>query len=181
MDRDELASDTNYNRCLVRMAQNLKTFRNSLNYKLVLATEQTSTNIITYFASVPIAISDRPIFDPTIEGEVLSVGVNELHLPQSINKELIKLYSAVYDLKSFLDITNYNIQSNNTSGGCGSQFCWSWKAMSCYNLTLPAVRICNINPITYAELESSFPVSYAPTKTWIDATSECCNKVIPPV
>jgi hypothetical protein len=181
VDRDELASDTNYNRCLVRMAQNLKTFRNSLNYKLVLATEQTSTNIITYFASVPIAISDRPIFDPTIEGEVLSVGVNELHLPQSINKELIKLYSAVYDLKSFLDITNYNIQSNNTSGGCGSQFCWSWKAMSCYNLTLPAVRICNINPITYAELESSFPVSYAPTKTWIDATSECCNKVIPPV
>lgn len=181
VDKDELASDTNYNRCLIRMAQNLKTFRNSLNYKLVIATEQTATNVITYFASIPIAISERPVFDATIEGEILGVGVNELHLPQSINKELIKLYSAVYDLKSFLDITNYNIQGNNNSGGCGSQFCWSWKAMSCYNLTLPAVRICNINPITYAELETSFPVSYAPTKTWAKATSECCNKVIPPV
>ncbi|NBO98570.1 MAG: hypothetical protein EBU90_00315 [Proteobacteria bacterium] len=181
VDKDELASDTNYNRCLIRMAQNLKTFRNSLNYKLVIATEQTATNVVTYFASVPIAVADRPVFDPTIESEILSVGVNELHLPQSINKELIKLYSAVYDLKSFLDITNYNIQSNNTSGGCGSQFCWSWKAMSCYNLTLPAVRICNINPITYAELETSFPVSYAPSKTWAGATSECCNKVSPPV
>jgi hypothetical protein len=102
-----------YNRSLIRMAQNLKTFRNSFNYKLVLATEQTSTNIITYFASVPIAVEDRPIFDHAIETEILSVGVNELHLPQTINKELIKLYSAVYDLKSFLDITNYNIQSNN--------------------------------------------------------------------
>ena len=181
VNRDELSSDTNYNRSLVRMAQNLKTFRNSLNYKLVLATEQTATNVITYFASVPITVADRPIFDLTLESEILGVGVNELHIPQTINKELIKLYNAVFDLKSFLDITNYNLQSNNISGGCGSQFCWSWKAMSCFNLTLPAVRICNINPITYAELETSFPVSYAPTKTWIGATSECCNKVIPPV
>jgi hypothetical protein len=53
--------------------------------------------------------------------------------------------------------------------------------MSCYRLTFPAIRICSVNPITYAELESSFPVSYAPTKTWGLAKSECCNNVIPPV
>jgi GLEYA domain len=182
LGKDEFASDVNYNRCLVRMAQNFKTFRDSLNYKLVLVTEQTQTNVVEYFSSIPISVFDRPVFDDTIEGETLGVGVNELHLPQIINKELIKLYNASYSLKSYLDINSYNAQSNNTNnGGCGSQFCWSWKAMSCYNLTFPVVRICNINPITYAELETSFPINYAPTKTWAAATSECCNKVIPPV
>ena len=179
IDRDELASDTNYNRCLIRMAQNIKTFRSSLNYKLVLATEQTSTNIINYFASVPVNINDLPHFDGTIECEILGVGVNELHTPQVMNREFSKLCSALNDLKLFLNITDYNVQSNNN--GCNDAFCWSWKAMSCYKLTFPAIRICNINPITYAELESSFPISYAPSKTWGSAISDCCDKIIPPV
>jgi hypothetical protein len=181
MDRDELSSDTNYNRCLVRIAQNIKTFRSSLNYKLVLATEQTSTNVVKYFTSIPINFNDLPSFDGTIETESLGVGVNELHTPQVVNRELFKLCNALNALKSFLDITDYNLQSNDSNNGCNNIFCWSWKAMSCYKLTFPAIRICNINPITYAELENSFPVSYAPTKTWNLATSECCNKVIPPV
>jgi len=60
--------------------------------------------------------------------------------------------------------------------------------MSCYNLTLPVIRICNVNPITYAELQSNFPSSYSfsstqqLTNTWGDATSDCCSNVFyPPI
>lgn len=179
LNKEELVSDTNYNRCLIRMAQNIKSFRSSLNYKLVLATEQTATNVIKYFTAIPINVEDLPQFDPYIEGEILGVGVNELHVPQVVNRELSKLYDAVYALKSFLDITEFNVAGNAI--GCGNQFCWSWKGMSCYKLSFPAIRICNVNPITYAELETNFPVSYAPTKSWGAAKSECCDTVIPPV
>ncbi len=179
VSRDEFSSDLNYNRSFVRIAQNLKTFRNSLNARLVLATEQTSTNIITYFAIAPLSTDELPVFDNNIELENIGIGVNELHVPQTINKEFIKLYNAILSLTSLLDITNYNVNGN--ANGCSSEFCWSWKAMSCYNLTLPAVRICSINPITYAELQGNFPVSYAPTKTWGEAISTCCSNVVPPV
>jgi hypothetical protein len=179
VSRDEFSSDLNYNRSLVRLAQNLKTFRSSLNARLVLATEQTATNIITYFAIAPLSVSELPTFDNSIEMENIGVGVNELHVPQTLNKELVKFYEAVLSLTSLLNITNYNVNGN--ANGCSSQFCWSWKATSCYSLTLPAVRICSVNPITYAELEANFPVSYAPTKVWSEALSTCCSNVVPPV
>ena len=179
VDRDEFSSDLNYNRSFVRLAQNLKTFRSSLNAKLVLATEQTSTNIITYFAIAPLSIDELPVFDNNIELENIGVGVNELHVPQTLNKEIRKFYAGLNSLTTLLNITNYNVNGN--ANGCSSQFCWSWKATSCYSLTLPAVRICSINPITYAELNSNFPVSYAPTKIWSEAVSTCCSNVVPPV
>jgi hypothetical protein len=180
--RDEFASDINYNRSLVRIGQNIKSFRDSMNAKLVLATEQTTTNVVTYFTSVPISNKELPVFDGYVESDSSFVGVNELHTPQTINKMLINLYGATTAMKSFLDITTFNVNNNsNNQGTCTNQFCWSWKAMSCYNLSLPAIRICNINPITYAELEANFPVSYAPSKTWVSANSDCCNNVVPPV
>jgi hypothetical protein len=180
--KDEFASDINYNRSLVRIGQNIKSFRNSMNAKLVLATEQTTTNVVTYFTSVPISNKDLPIFDGYVENDSSFVGVNELHTPQTINKMLTNLYGATSAMKSFLDITTFNINNNsNNQGTCANKFCWSWKAMSCYNLSLPAIRICNINPITYAELEANFPVSYAPSKTWVSANSDCCNNVTSPV
>jgi hypothetical protein len=180
IDRDELAMDTNYNRSMVRIGQNLKAFRDSLNAKLVLATEQTASGVITYFSIVPISNDDKPIFDAFIESDFIGVAVNELHTPQTLNRELTKLYNAVNSLKEFMDITTYNVTGQGNSN-CSEQFCWSWGAMSCYNLTLPAIRVCNVNPITYAELETNFPVSYAPSKTWGSAISDCCNNVIPPV
>lgn len=174
--RDEFSSDLNYNRSLIRLAQNLKMFRSSLNGKLVLATEQTATNIIKYFAIIPISNSDLPTFDNNIELENIGVGVNELHVPQTINKELMKIYDGLSKLTSFLSVEDFNITGSNCLG-----FCWSWDGTSCYNLSLPAVRICSINPITYAELENSFVDTYAPSKNWGNAISDCCSKVIPPV
>jgi hypothetical protein len=179
LDRNEFASDTNYNRALTRITQNIKMFRDSLNAKLVIATEQTSTNVVNYFSIVPISVSDRPVFTTDVENETIGIGVNELHVPQVLNRELSKLYDAVYQLKQFLDIKNFNVQA---ATNCAGQFCWSWKAMSCYNLTFPALRVCSINPVTYSELENVFTnVSYAPTKTWGEATSTCCSNVVPPV
>lgn len=176
--KNEFASDINYNRCLIRMAQNIKTFRDSLVGKFVLANEQTSSGTITYFSLVPTLYSEKPSFDFNIENEQIGVGVNELHVPQVLNKELVTLYNATVSLLYFLNIDNYNIQTGNS---CESGFCWSWKATSCYNLTLPIIRICNVNPITYSELKTNTVLSYAPTKTWGAATSDCCNNSLPPV
>ena len=83
------------------------------------------------------------------------------------------------DIKSVeSDVSNLD---NTTDSKCNGDFCWSWKAMSCYDLSLPLIRLCNINPITYSELMSTFPVNYAPTKQWKDATSNCCNEYVSPL
>jgi hypothetical protein len=181
LNKDEFAQDLNYNFAFQKINQNLKTFRNSLNSKFVFVTEQTSRGTISYFSLVPISTEDKPIFEEDIENENLHIGVNEFHIPPVINRELEKLYNALITLKTNLDISNVNSIIVNDSSECGENFCWSWKSMSCYNLSLPIIRICNINPITYAELVDSFPVPYAPTKKWGQATSECCSEFVSPL
>lgn len=175
---DEFASDANYNRSFQRTVQNVKKFRNSIESKMVLATETTSVGSVTYYAKYPVKVSERPVFSNDVEIENVRVGVNELHIPQVFNRELEKIYDAIELLRQFLNIKTINSATDN---GCQNIFCWSWKAMSCYNLSLPVIKLCNINPITYAELKTSFGVSYAPTKAWKDAKSGCCNSVISPL
>jgi hypothetical protein len=179
VSRDEFSADLNYNRSLVRLAQNLKTFRNSLNATLAFVTEQTPIAVIKYIGSYPLAQSDLPVFDDNIELENIGIGVNELHLPQVLNRELVKFYDGLTALTSLLNINDLNITSNKSN--CNLPFCWSWNALSTSNLTLPALKICGVNPITYAELASSYPTNYAPSKIWGNATSTCCSNVVPPV
>ena len=175
----EFATDVNYNRSLVRVAQNLKTFRDSLNSKFVLATEQTNTGLVTYFSMQPINISERPVFDSLIETEGLYVGINEFHIPQVLNRELTRLYTALISLKNILDITN--IGNISSTDACQGVFCWSWVALGTSLLALPAIKICNINPVSYAELTSTFELTPAPTKDWEHATSDCCSKYTTPL
>jgi hypothetical protein len=170
--RQEMAQDTVYNRALKRMAQNMKTFRDNMNSKFVIKTEITDIGAISYFTLEPIAANSLPVLDTDVENETLFVGVNELHIPQSINKELIKLYNSLNILSDILTVTN---TGSDTTEGCPEAFCWSWKATSCYNLKLPLIRVCGINPITYDELKFNFPVNYAPSKIWGRATSDCCK------
>ena len=173
VSKDEFVTDLNYNRSLIRMSQNIKAFRNTLNAKFVYATEKTSSGLTSYFSKTPITVSERPVFEDDIENETLGVGINELHIPAVFNKELKKIYSALEILADFLSVKNISIDDiNSASNGV---FCWSWKAMSCYNLSLPVFKTSNINPITYRELKSDFPIDYAPSKTWVDATSDCCS------
>ena len=172
---EELPSDLNYNRSLIRIAQNIKTFRDTLNAKFIIASEQTKYGIITYFSWIPVDVTkDLPVLDPDVENENLGVGVNELHVPSVFNRELKKLYTSIESLKSFLEIQNVSINVGNNNN-CAGQFCWSWSAMSSYNLSLPVIRTCNVNPITYFELSEAFPANYAPTKTWAEAISKCCS------
>jgi len=176
VSKDEFVTDFNYNRSLVRTVQNIKTFRNTLNAKFVYATEKNTGGIISYFSRMPINISERPQFENDIENETLGVGINELHVPVVFNKEFKKIYNALQILADFLSVKNVSIDDLNSINN--SAFCWSWKAMSCYNLDLPLIKTSNTNPITYAELKDNFPIDYAPSKTWEDAKSNCCDQTI---
>ena len=153
-----------------------------MDSRFIIATEQTSYGTVRYFAKSPIAVSSRPYFSNDIEEETVKVGVNEFNIPQVINRELKKIYEALQYLAGYLSITDVRLLSGINTG-CTDPFCWSWKSMSCYNLSLPVVRICNINPITYAELESSYPKNYvyAPSNTWGSATSRCCDQKVSPI
>jgi hypothetical protein len=180
--KDELVQDVVYNRAFTRMCQNIKTFRSLLDSKFILATEQTSYGTITYYSKTPIVVTDRPTFNEDIENENVKVGVNEFNIPQVLNRELEKLYRALEILRDELSITNVSVLSS-VNAGCSDPFCWSWKSMSCYNLSLPVIRICNINPITYAELEANFPNNYvfSTTKTWGEASADCCDEISSPL
>jgi len=172
---NEFSTDLNYNRSLIRIAQNIKTFKNTLNAKFIIASEQTKYGVITYFSWIPIDVeTELPTIDADVENETLGVGVNELHVPSVFNRELSKLYNSIESIKTFLEIQNVSINVGNNNN-CSGQFCWSWSAMSSYNLSLPVIRTCNVNPITYFELSDAFPANYAPTKTWAEATSKCCS------
>jgi hypothetical protein len=177
IDKDEFAQDISYNRSFKRMTQNVKNFRDCINSKFVLVTENTSSGVITYFSQIPVKKDNLPIFIEDIENENIGVGADEFHIPQVINRELKKIYDSIVSLKNFFDINPIAVSSN----GCKEGFCWSWKAMACYNLSLPIIRICNINPITWAELKSSFNLSQINLKKWDDASSNCCNKIKSPL
>lgn len=167
----EFNTDLIYNRALIRITQNIKSFRNTLNAKFIIVTEHTNLGVVKYLSWTPISTSELPVFSDDIENEKLGIGVNELHVPQVINKELKKIYDALNILVEFLNIKAVTLNSD-----CKNGFCWSWNAMSCYNLSFPVIKNCSVNPITYAELSSSFNLnSYAPSKTWGEATSICCQ------
>jgi hypothetical protein len=176
--KNEFTSDLNYNRSLVRMAQNIKTFRDTLNSKFVLAKEHIHGNVIVYFSYIPINVSERPVFSDEVENELLSVGVNELHIPSVLNKEFKKLYDSLQQLNDFLSIHNYTVTNND----CLDSFCWSWNSTSCYKLSLPVIKTCKINPISFLELSlnQNSNIVYASasggTIAWGNATSKCCQK-----
>jgi hypothetical protein len=180
VNRDEFPDDITYNRSLNRMAQNIKSFRNVLDSRFVIVTEQTNFGTVQYFSLYPVSYQNRPVFSNYIEEEKLGVGVNEFHIPQVINRELKKIYDALLQILDFLNIKDVRLLNNlvnDTDSGCEGIFCWSWKAMSCYNLSLPIIRVCNINPITYEELEDAFPNDYiyAPQNKYGQAISNCCD------
>jgi hypothetical protein len=171
---------------LNRTAQNLKTFRNSLNGKFVLVSEQTARGSATYFSLIPILKEDNVKFGSDVENEKLKIGVNEFYIPDVVNRELKKLHDSQISLRENLDVSFSDSSSSNLDGEkskCGGDFCWSWKAMSCYSLSLPAIKICNINPITYSELESDYPSEYlyAPSNSYGKATSDCCSSIKSPL
>jgi hypothetical protein len=175
LDRHDFASDLNYNKSLQRLVHNVKTFRNSLNAKFVKVVEKTAVGDVTYFSLMPVAVADRPVFEDDVENEIVCIGVNEFHIPPVFNRELAKIYKALDKLKEYLSISN---TAEPTIANIQQNFCWSWKATSCYSLSMPSIKIDNINPITYTELKKEFPIDYAPSKLWgnaVSTNSKCCS------
>lgn len=177
--KNEFSSDLNYNRLLLRTAQNIKTFRDTLNSKFVILSENLKNKIITYFSFFPIDMnSESPVLNSDVESEKLGVGVNELHIPSTINTEIKKLYSSLEILNDFLSVKNFTVDSSD----CLDFFCWSWNATSCFQLELPSIKTCNLNPLSFKEILvdklSEGRMNYIPNKayTFNLAFSKCCKK-----
>lgn len=177
--KNEFSSDLNYNRSLLRIAQNIKTFRDTLDSKFVILSENLKNKIITYFSFFPIDMnSESPVLNSDVENEKLGVGVNELHIPSTINTEIKKLYNSLEILNDFLSVRNFTVDS----GDCLDFFCWSWNATSCFQLELPSIKTCNLNPLSFKEILvdklSEGRINYIPNKayTFNLAFSKCCKK-----
>lgn len=187
LDKKNMPSDFTYNQAIIQLLQNIKQFRDSLDSKFVTVSEILPTgDIIYYYSLTPIQVSERPVFSREIEEEDLTFGVNEFHISHVVNRNIQLLYKALEQLNSFMNITEFdlnliNSNSNISIRNCVESFCWSWKGMSDFNLSMPFIKKCQINPISYVELESQSNINYAPNKTWGLASSECCNKTISPL
>lgn len=180
---DEMNQNLVINRTLTRLCQNIVNFKNSLESKLELNKEYTIAGEVSYFRLYPIKSELRPYLGKEVESINIGVGVNELHTPSVINREFKVLYDSILQLKTFLDIEPTVVENEvgKNLDKCKSPFCWSWNAMSTYFLEKPVVRICNVNPISFKELESNFASDFVPTKTWREASSECCSSVTTPL
>ena len=180
---DEMNQNLVINRTLSRLCQNILSFKNSLESKLELNKEFTVAGEVSYFRLYPVKSELRPYLGNEVENLKIGVGVNELHVPSVLNREFKIIYDSLLLLKSFLDIEPTVVENEigKNLEKCKTPFCWSWKAMSTYYLKKPIVRICNVNPISFKELESNFASDFVPSKSWEDATSDCCSQVKTPL
>lgn len=168
----EFIQDWSVNRVLNRVASNVEAFRMSLHSRYGITTAYSSIESITYYTAIPISSASTPYCGKVLED--VTVGANELVLTQVINRNIEKIYNCIQSLVPYVNATYLTKEQGGSN--CDNTFCWSWKSTSCFNISLPVLRICNINPITFSELTSDFTNSYAPSKKWKDAFSECCNK-----
>jgi hypothetical protein len=174
VDKNELISDYVYNRSFAMIHQNILNFRDSLNAQFVIANEYIQNNAVSYFSYIPIFTPIQLTIDNITNNDL--IGSNELNIPSVLNNRLKDYYDSLLILADFLSIKNYNVKNEDCDGG----FCWSWNATSCYNLKLPVLKTCTINPISYSELEASRLkiISYVNEFTWAEAKSKCCQKNI---
>ena len=174
---EEFASDINYNRCISRLIQNIKNFRDSIDHDIVEIKESTSIGTVTYLSLAPINADNPPKLHPLLEREDLKLGVNDFHVPQVFNSILAAIQSSLTELSNYLNIkplqeyTITQISANNSYNPC-SNFCWSWKALSYKSSSFPLIKICEYNPISWSELRSSSSLN---SKNWSDAISSCCE------
>lgn len=183
LDPEDFATALNYNRSLQRIIYNIKDFRQRLNSQFSLVSEQsTDGTVYSYFAISPIlghSLNTLVSFDSLIEQNQVLIGENEFHIPQVINRTLSQIYQALIVLKEFLDIQQQSVNALET---CGEPFCWSWKAMSFERLSLPVIKFCGINPVSFEELMSNYPISNGVSTTlWNQASASCCVAVKTPL
>lgn len=172
VNQDEFIQDWSINRVLNRIASNVEVFRTHLHSRYGLTTVYSPIESLTYYTAIPINSADTAFCGRALED--ITVGANELVLTQVLNRSIEKIYNCINSLASFVNATYLTKEEGGNN--CDDTFCWSWKNTSCFNISLPVLRVCSINPITFAELRSDFTNSYAPSSKWKDAFSDCCNK-----
>jgi hypothetical protein len=151
----------------------------NIQVKFIIVTENINSKIVTYFSYLPVNV-DTDVPDIGYIFNNLSIGVNELHIPTVFNRELRKIYDSLQILADYLSIKNYSVSNIE----CNKDFCWSWDATSCYELKLPVIKTCSINPISYIEttVDVNKNSRYVPVVnpeeiiTWEKAKSKCCIK-----
>lgn len=171
VDENEFVQDWGTNKSLLRVAHNAEIFRKSLHSRFGLTTVYSAIASLVYYTAVPISNAESIFCGQALEN--IGVGANELTLTQVLNRNIEKIYRCIESLSVYVK-ASYII---GTEGGdnCNGMFCWSWKSTSCFNVKLPVLRVCNINPITFKELKSDFTDTYAPSILWRDAFNECCS------
>lgn len=172
---DEFFQDWVINRSLKRLAYNVEIFQKSIHSRFGITSTYSLADILTYFTAIPITNANSLFCENLIER--VGVGANELVLAQVVNRSLEKIYACINDLKSYVRATYLTAEEGGNN--CSDTFCWSWKSTSCFNVKLPILRVCNINPITFTELTDGFTGTYAPSNKWYDAYGDCCEGIRP--
>jgi len=178
LDPKEFASDVPYNRCISRLIQNIKNFRDSIDHNIVEIKETLNGGVVTYLTLAPIN-NDLPLrLHPLLEENELKLGVNDFHVPQIFNSILRPIHGSLQKLSEFLDIKpleqytiTQSISSDNLYSPC-QEFCWSWKAMSYMSSGSQVVKVCGYNPVSWQELKSDVATN---PKSWNMAISPCCE------
>lgn len=175
VDKNEFFQDWSINKALKRIAYNVEIFQKSIHSRFGITSVYSPIEILTYFTAIPITNADSFFCENLVDQ--VGVGANELVLSQVINRSLEKIYNCVDSLKEYVRAVYLTAEEGGDT--CNDSFCWSWKNTSCFNINLPVLRVCNINPITFSELQGDFTSIYAPSKTWFEAYSDCCDGIPP--
>lgn len=172
---NEFLQDWSVNKVLRRIAHNVEVFQRSIHSRFCITSTYSPVEILTYFTAVPISKADS-IFCENLSEQV-EVGANEIVLSQILNRSLEKIYSCISDLRNYVRASYLTPEEGGSV--CDEPFCWSWKSTSCFNVKLPVLRVCGVNPVTFTELKDNFDVNYIPSNKWIDAYSDCCEGIKP--
>lgn len=170
LDKNEFVQDWGTNKSLLRIAHNIEVFRKSLHSRFGLTTVYSAIASLVYYTAVPIANAETIFCGHALDN--IGVGANELTLTQVLNRNIEKIYNCINSLTKYVE-ASYIIEAEG-GDNCSDTFCWSWKNTSCFNVKLPVLRVCNINPISFKELKTEFINTYAPSIIWKDAFNECC-------
>lgn len=168
---EEYSQDWIFNRSLNRIINNINLTRKSIHSQFNVISLYTANNIIKYYSTSPITSTETT--ECLSLSSISGVGANEIVLSQVLNNSLEKIYHCINSLVQYITV------KYSTDNVCEDNFCWSWKSTACSTVKLPSLRLCGINPISFAELTETFDNKYIKNKKWIDAYGDCCDGIPP--
>lgn len=174
IDETNLSQDWIVNVSLKKLATNIDFLYRSIHSKFGFIKTNTKYGVKLDFTTIPISQVDTAA---CLRIDDVGVAVNELSISQVYNRDIHKMYECIYNI---LQQTKAVYASSSEKDGlCKDAFCWSWKSTRCEIYDKPFVRVCDINPVTFAELEGNKKGGYEIDKRWSTAFSSCCTGIPP--